>query len=705
MSYRVIILLGAVLLWLTSACNFDPREPLQWQADLLTPIAKSTVGLNDVIPDSIMIPTNGQNFVSLVFRDSVAQTNLSDLIEIPDTNLDIVVTLDSLTLDPGTIVQQVSLGQIAQQLINSGNFTNRIIGQLIIDSHDSTLTLPDISDLPFDNIPVDASQFFEFAVVESGYLKLTIENELPLAMEDVEFFIRNSNSGTNIISDTFPTIPSKGRVEELYDMSGKTIESQLLASLAKVTLKGGVLKIDTSDFIRVTLEPIDLKVQSAKAVFPGQTVIDSTTEITYRFPDDFADVELTKIVVSGGRLRAFSKSEIPDTVLFNYSLPTADRNGEVPSVTLKLNPAMNGMPAIQEQTADLAGFTIDLRGENGDIFNTIVQRYTVDLLYSGRQVEIDKDDKIEVSFGLLDLEPVYVEGYIGKQKFAFDGKEAIDIFDDLDIGRLEFQNAIGRITFANSIGIDSKVDIRNITARNSKTGNAVQLIGPANRTNSLVTVNGPNLPDTNEVVLSHIEFSGTNGNLDDFVNVLPDELVYDFEILGNYNGQPGLHDNFATNKSEIGAYVEFELPLEGIVENFRLTDTATLSFDPSTSEDVDEVNGGFLRAIIENQYPFEGTVTAKILDESKRVITVLSQDQVIAAGHIFPATGRVEQPTKTVMEKTYTQELLQDIIKNGQYLSLNYVMHTKPDGTHARIYSDYTIKAKLIGQFNYNLKP
>ena len=352
------------------------------------------------------------------------------------------------------------------------------------------------------------------------------------------------------------------------------------------------------------------------------------------------------------------------------------------------------MATRQEQIADLAGFTIDLRGENGDIFNTIVQRYTVDLLYSGIQVEIDKDDKIEVSFGLLDLEPVYVEGYIGKQRFAFDGKEAIDIFTDLNIGKLEFNNAIGRITFANSIGIDNKVDIKNITARNSQTGNSVQLIGPANRTNSLVTVNGPNLPDTNGVVLTHLEFSGDNGNLDDFVNVLPDELVYDFEILGNYNGQQGIYDNFATNTSEIGAYVEFELPLEGIVENFSLSDTATLSFDRSTSDDVNDINGGFLRAIIENQYPFEGTVTSTILDASYRVITVLGQDQVIKAGEVNPASGRVDQATRTVVEKTYTQELLQDIINNGQFISFKYVMHTKPDDTHARIYSDYTIYTK-----------
>ena len=314
MSYRVVILLGIVLLWLASACNFNPREPIQWQADVLTPIAKSTVGLNDVIPDSIMIPTNDQNFVSLVFRDSVAQTSLNDLVEIPDTTIDIVVTLDSLTLDPGTIVQEVTLGQLARQLIATGDFANRIIGQLILDSHDSTLTLPSIPDLGFNDIPVDASQFFEFAIVESGFLKLTIENELPLALDDVEFFIENSSSGTNIIADTFKTIPSKGRVEETYNMAGKTIENQLVASLAKMTVRGGVAKIDTNDFIRVTLEPIDLKVKSAKAVFPGQTVIDSTTEITYRFPSDFADVQLTKIVVSGGRLRAFSKSEIPDTV-------------------------------------------------------------------------------------------------------------------------------------------------------------------------------------------------------------------------------------------------------------------------------------------------------------------------------------------------------------------------------------------------------
>lgn len=694
-----LLLAGFLLVFSFQACKLDPNEGINWDADLLTPIAYGKVTLDDLVGDSTFFEAGNNNEAILVFRDTLASTSLSELVELPDTNLNFVATLDSLELAANLIEQRVSLADIARQLIATGDPIQAIIGQALLQ-HGDTIDLLPFSGVSFGDQAIDASEFFEFAIVESGELKLTISNQLPVDIVNLQFEVKNV-SGSIIIQDTFPFISKNSTVVEYYDMAGKTIESELEASLTDMTVLAGRIVIDTTDYISISLEPVDLKVLSAKAIFPGQTVIDSVQETKYEFPGEFADIELTKIVVSDGKLRAYSKSYIEDTVEFSYSLPSASRNGEVPRSLLKLLPAINGVPSEQTQEIDLAGFTLDMTA-GGTTFNTLVQAYQVNLVYSGKLVEIEKTDSVIVDFGLFDLEPTYVEGYIGKQSFSFSGEEAVQIFNDINLEKLSFSSPRASLTFANSIGIDNQIRINEMQARNTETGESVSLIGEVNRTNTPLIINGPNLPDTNEVVLTKIQFDAESGNLDDFINVLPDQMSYDFEIFGNYNGQPGVWDNFASNKSEIAAYVEFELPMEGVIKNFRFADTTRTEFEIRSSEDIDRVNDGFFRMIIENEYPLEGIVTVILHDQNMNEIQVLARDLRVGAGEIDDF-GFVTQPTVTTIEVPFEKEELIEILERSRFATYQFTLSTQPDGEPVRIYTDYEISTKIVGQFNFSL--
>lgn len=693
-----LLVLAAGIVFSFHGCKLDTKEGINWDADLLTPIAYASITLDDLVGDSSFFETGSNNEAILVFRDTLASTSLSELIKLPDTSLRFVATLDSLALGANLIEQRVTLGDIAHQLIATGDPIQAIIGRTLLRQGDTVDLLP-FSGVSFGNQAIDASEFFEFAIVESGQLKLTIDNRLPVDIVDLQFEIKNVG-GDIIIQDTFPFIFKNSKLVEYYDMAGKTIESELVASLTDMTVLAGRIVIDTTDYISISLEPVDLKVLSAKAIFPGQTVVDSIQETKYEFPSEFADVELTKIVVSGGKLRAYSKSYIEDTVEFSYSLPSADRNGEIPRSLLKLLPAENGVPSEQTQEIDLAGFTLDMTA-GGTTFNTLVQAYQVNLVYSGKLVEIEKTDSVIVDFGLYDMVPTYVEGYIGKQTFSFSGEEALRLFDDLNIDRLAFSKPRASLTFANSIGIDNQIQINSLLATNSKTGKSVSLVGEVNRTNTPLVVPGPNLPDTNGVVLTTIQFDAEGGNLDDFINVLPDRLNYDFEILGNYNGKPGVWDNFASNKSEVAAYVEFELPLEGIIKNFRFADTAVTDFQLESEQDIDRINDGFFRMILENRYPMEGVVTAILHDKDLVPIREITRETRLEAG-IPNESGYVETPTVTTIEIPFDREELLEILEKSRFVSFKFRLSTKPDGEPVRLYADYDIATKIIGQFNFS---
>ncbi|MFK7925941.1 MAG: hypothetical protein AB8H47_28590 [Bacteroidia bacterium] len=698
MRSKPLLFLALCAILAIQSCRLNPAEGLRWDTDLLAPIARSEVSISDLIPDSLS-QVGSDQLISLVLRDTFASTRLIDLIELPDTFINIRVGLDSLVLASDTISQRITLGEIARQLQDQGNTA----GDLILSAHGSTLPLvPAVNDISSGPIEIDASDFFQNAVLDSGELVLTIQNELPLAIEDVILNVSNKNLvGPAIVVDTFDRIDPGQSITRSYDLAGKEIENQLIGELVNLNVAAGLLvPIDTTDFIRVTLVAQNLQAQTATAIFPEQELLDTTRQTEYIFPSEFSDIRLTKLVVKSGKIEAFTESTIEDSILFAYSLPGAtNAQGEIPQVSLKIDPADGGV-ATQMAEASLGGFTMDLSG--GALgANTLQERIQVSLLYSGNVTTLDKADFVSVNFGLTEIEPTYVEGFIGKDLFQFKGQEAIDLFDNLDIEKLRFTQPKAELVFANSIGLDARVEINDLLAINENTNTQTQLVGSPILAGP-ITVAGPNLPDTNSIVLTRLPFDVGNSNIDDFINLLATELRYDFSLETNFNQTPQQLDNFATGSSEVAAYVEFTLPLEGQIGGLKLGDTVEVNFADSGLE-LKNIAEAELKLILENQFPLEVEVSVDLLDETKRSLEVPLSGTKIAAG-LVDNSGRVIQPTNSEFSLKLTQSEWEEILNRGRYLVVRYEMNTQPEDEAVALYEDYKILMRLVAGIRYQLE-
>ncbi|MCB0853719.1 MAG: hypothetical protein KDD63_15950, partial [Bacteroidetes bacterium] len=353
----------------------------------------------------------------------------------------------------------------------------------------------------------------------------------------------------------------------------------------------------------------------------------SSRTTVYTFPGEFADIELTKLLVKSGKIRASTISTVEDTIQFQYSITSAlNSMEEIPAVNIKLNPAPPHGVSTQVVERDLGGFVIDMT-DGGTTYNTIREKIKVTLLESGNLVTLDQTDSISVEFGLIEIEPTYIEGYIGQEKFTFSGQRSIDLFETLDVKKLKFADPKAKIVFASSLGVNANVEVKDFTAVNSKTGQRTPLNGTPLLAGPVV-IQSPELPDTNSTVFTEVEFNRDNSNIPTFINLLANELSYDIAVVTNPGVKAAFHDNFATENSQISAYVDFELPLEGIVEELKMGDTTGINFG---KVDFNQIQGADLRIIIENQFPFMATITATILDENKELIAVLSDNQTIEA--------------------------------------------------------------------------
>lgn len=680
---------------IASACRLKPKDGLNWDQNLVAPILQSRVGLDDALSDSSVTQVNPDNSITVVFRDTVVDLALSDYLVVPDTSFGAKVTLDSISLSTDTLEQDITLGQIARQLIDQGN----LFGNTILNSHGSNLGfLPPLDDLSSDDVAIDASQFFDEADLISGWMVVEIDNRLPVDINSVTFHLRNDGVLLDtLVRKTIAPIPKNQFRSDSADLANQTVESQMAGQLEDIDIAGGFnVPIDTNDFLRLRVIVRDLGASRATAVFPAQTVLDDDSRINYQFDND---LQITRIRVKSGELRINAISTIQDTIAFTYSLPTALLNGQPVVVVDRLEPDTITGIAEANVLFQLADYYIDMT-LNGDSINLFPYKLVGDLLYSGRKNTMDLSDSIDVFYGLFDIKPAYIEGYLGQETFSFAESINLDFFNSILGGTLDLTAPKVELTVANSIGVDGELRINQMEAKNTRTGENVTLSGSIISTPT--EVRGPKLPNVGQVVTTKLNLNENNSNVQQFVSLLPDQLDFDLEVLVNKNGNPALRDNFATDESRISAFLDLEVPLEGIANELVLQDTVALSISELTLPA--SVTDGTLKLVLENNFPFEAGVQVFFYDQGGAVFDSLFTDgmRTIPAGTV-DADGFVDNPGTATLAATINQARLDDLRVLGKEAVIRFKMTTKPDGQAVKLYTTYGIDFHLVGDFRYSV--
>tara|TARA_B110000046_G_C13007388_1_gene404949 strand:+ start:1388 stop:1801 length:414 start_codon:yes stop_codon:yes gene_type:complete len=108
----------------------------------------------------------------LVYRNPLYATALSSFQVLETREFNQTAKLKSLTNSPRSVIRSLSACQVAEE-------GGGIIGQFIINSNGSNSAIPPISNLAFGTLTVDGTAFFETVTLDSGYIDVIIENQLP----------------------------------------------------------------------------------------------------------------------------------------------------------------------------------------------------------------------------------------------------------------------------------------------------------------------------------------------------------------------------------------------------------------------------------------------------------------------------------------------------------------------------------------------
>lgn len=670
------------LLLLAYGCRRD-EDFSSWDTEVLTPIASTSLTIDNIIKGS-QISTNPDSSLQLVYEYPIYTAYANDFFTVPDTEIKATLTLERLQLADRTLTQSITLGQVYPAAI-------------LLNGQSIAVPAQNINSIP--PTPIDASSFFETAVLKEGFMDITIANGFPIDIEEVEFELVNTVTNTVLVSDKMNNITAGTSKTVTADLADKKVDADLEVRITRLKTysSSGPVLINSNDKVDITITVRGLKPKSATAIFPEQSVYSKDENALY----DFDGAQIKKLKIKSGILRLRIVSTIEEAMTVNYSIPHATRNGNSVNEILNVKAAPKGGNTDVIRDIPLNGYTIDLRGKNplvDDTVNAFWNILDVRLDSSGIQRSISLNDSVYIYYGLLDMIPEWAEGYFAQQELkAGPSIENFDFFSN-NTGSISFDDFNAELTLTNGIGAIADIDIKDFSSKNTRSGNTIKL--NATPLNSIITMPAAtDNPFTEKITTYALDKS--NSNITPFINNLPDQLGYEMTITTSPNGNVNNWKDFIYDKSKVEAKLKLSTPLAFTANNLSLSDT--LPFEIFSTGNLNRVKEGTFNIIVDNSFPLSAFVQLYIIDAAGAITdsVMLQQNNLIQAAPIDANTGKVTVPSRSVLKAYFNAERMEKV-KNAKRLLMKATFNTPTGITKPiNIYSNYKFDIKLTGDFVY----
>ena len=679
MQKRTIFGLIASLAMLFQACK---REPLSWDNRVVAPLFKTQLGLGQI--DTKFLSKNPSDSSFILNYENLVYSYRMANVRAYDTGLTASFNLKKLKLSDQTIVQQITLGQINPvfKLLN---------GQ--------TAEIPEQNQGNLAPVDIDASAFFETATLDSGFLDISIANNLPVNVKLVVFELTNAGDNSQVAYDSFSNIPMNGSVTKRIDLKDKTVTKQLKGSIKRLTTEAsnGTVLIDANKGVDLKLTVSQLRPRYAIAAFPSQNVIEQDEGLTVFM----GGAEVKYFKAKAGNLKIHLVSTIQEDMTMYFEIPSATKNGVVLSSVVKLPAAKPGGSSTRDEYFDLTNYLIDFRGKNPnvkDTVNTFHQILIVRLDSSGRKVAIGLKDSIRLDYRMESLIPDYAIGYMGQSLTQTgDQKAPFDLFKGLN-GDFKFKDFKVSLVVKNGIGADGRVKINSLKGENIFTKNALALNAtPLN--NDILITSPPFVRDA--YTESEIVLDAGNSNIKQFMENLPQMLDYNLDMEVNPNGNVSLYKDFVFDNSRVDIFLKVEAPASFSMGEFTLRDTQGI--DLKTMGDVSRIKSAKMDVRVRNTFPLGAKLQMNLLDDQLNYLESLDidpKDQIIEACEV-DAKGYPLDAVETVFTLGLGKEKMA-ALKSAKFIAITTTL--VGSGQMQKIYDVSSISVSTVVDFEYEVK-
>lgn len=717
--YFIQTCLATIILISYTACK---KEKTSWDTRLKAPLAQTELKVADLIA-SDQVQTNTDSSLKIVFENELANIILSDVYQLPDETVEFGSSLQSLKLDDDSVLQSITLGELARA---AGYDVSWAVALGI------PISLPALTGLPDTEFPIDNSALFETIDVQTGKIEITITNDLPVDMLNVNIDLSNSpgTGGELLGTTTFPIIPTgQSRTNEIF-LDGKTVSSQLVIKLYgySTAASSSPALIDTTKSLDAKIVIKDIVPSAATAIWPEQNLID-TTSLAFLGQNNGAMIK--EMVVKKGTIYVDAFSSLQDSMFISYSVPNLIKDGKSFTVEVGLPPAPVGGYSSKSVPFNFDGYDYKLNGYgiestygedlNGDMsvgapdtVNTYVQILAARMKYTGNMVPISLSDTVFFKVSVGDVVPYYVDGYMGKDTVEIGpSTETLTMFDSYLSGKLKIEDAKVSIVVENHIGAGAELQIESLSGTNSVNNSTVSLSGTGVSSKHNVgaaTLTGSTPAYT--AASSSVELTNSNSNAGDFLGNLPNSINYSLKTMLNGNlAVPSYLDvvnsttpiNFIYDSTGVSAKINVEVPLSMVAENLTLVDTMDFNY---TGETDTKFSDQIFTLVVENGFGFDATVNLVLLNETGTEVGTLLSKGFVKRGEVDVSSGKTSKSTKSLINFVVQDDEIVALKASSKIKAIiqlhSYNINDSSQKFH-KIYSSDSFKLKLIGAAVYNV--
>lgn len=487
-----------------------------------------------------------------------------------------------------------------------------------------------------------------------------------------------------------------------------SLNDLLKDSLLESNTDGSLQMVYQSDLIDIDVDSLfkipdttiveEFVVPLTSVVNPGSTFYSNDEEKELNINNG---IELNYAKIESGFIDLEVFSEVKERVVVTLKILSASLNGDTLLIADTIEAATTSVPGYFSTSFDISNYELDLTGINHNSTNTLVTKAIASLHPDAFFVQINSGDKIIFNYKFRDVVPYYVKGYFGNQDYQF-GPETTNfsVFNSIVDGSIDLNEVNVSLDFENGIGVDAQLTLTEFKTENLSNNNTATLTGSV--VNNPININRAqetySVPEVNYSYYQK-QINTTNSNIDELIEVLPDQLTYQGNLTINPLGNISGSNDFLFKKYPLKAKLNVEMPLSLIANNLTLVDTVDFNL---SEENVKNIIDGNLFVYADNGYPFDADLTLDLLDDNNQPFKQirLINNRIEAAS--VNALLKVETPKMSVVVVPLSATDISELTL-AKKMKLTVAFTTTAQPEYLKIYDEYKIDVKLVGDFAYQI--
>ncbi len=441
-------------------------------------------------------------------------------------------------------------------------------------------------------------------------------------------------------------------------------------------------------------------------LFPINLPVGDSLTLSYMFGQKFSnsyDDVVDSIRFREGTMSFTVESMLEHDAKLVITSPFITRNN-IPLRKVINLPYTGSVPVMVTVPVDLEGYTFVFNHAGSGNY----LKFFMDVrLFGDTHTNIGPFD-LKVSVDQTDLKYRSMFGLIKTRSMALlNDVIQIDLFKKGIGGTFRINDPRIGLLFRNSFGVPVSVAVDPINGHSDvNPPYDVQLSGPGLPVPFLL--NAPTYSQVGQSVNTNLSLSKSNSNIDDFVNLQPQQIQYAVEGVINPAGT--VPQNFVMDTSHFEVEVEVEIPLEGYAKGFTLQDTLDFNFEDDIDiENIDMIDWILFRVQAESTFPVEAAIQVLFLDSNYLPVdSLFDEPTAIVPGAIPgpPPLYKTDHPTLKTYDIKITSPKIRKLKYDVQFFTLTGRINTAGGATQVvRIYADQYLKLKLGIQTQLKINP